>query len=376
MMFRRKRFILLSSVALLFALMIADIWVGREAMFEAFGEQFVNERRTEAMSEAFGRSLANGQGAGEPARRGATAAVERELAIDMRGMAGVEIAGAGGAIAVERSAGAAVRLEYTVTAAANDAAEAQRKAEDVEVEQTAGGGYVTLSAKANGRPIGNDAISVDYVLQVPDGVNVRIEEGAGDIRIRGIAGDVDAEFVGGYLEIADVRGRVAVDALHASVYLTGIAGNVDAVSRYGVTTIERTEGQVAFDSQFGDSYMYRIRGRVTGTANYGSVRLSEIEGSVQMDNRGADLQLERIRGDMDIASELGRTVLVLADAEEGYDLQVGVSQGDIHSHLPHPVPIERNANGPREARMNGVVGNGVWAAKIEAARSDVVIHHQ
>ena len=47
-MFRKKRTLLLLSVAVLFCLMIVDIWTSKAQPFERFGKPFVNERKTDA----------------------------------------------------------------------------------------------------------------------------------------------------------------------------------------------------------------------------------------------------------------------------------------------------------------------------------------
>ncbi|WP_309122039.1 DUF4097 family beta strand repeat-containing protein [Paenibacillus sp.] len=351
MTFRKKRLVILSSVAVLFCLLVLDLWVKKEEMFEAFGSQFLHAAKTNAYDEA---------------HRDVTVAAERQLTIDGQGVKEVLLAGDRGKISVRRAEASQIELRYTVTAVGRNEASAKERAEDAAVEEKVEAGRLTLTPSAE-----SDAVTIDYVLSIPDGTKLRVESEDGSIDIRGTTGDVEVTSVRGKADVVDVVGQVSAKAVNGHAYLADVRGNVDLSNEYGSATIESVEGAVTLGSRSGDTYLSRIEGAVSGNVNGGSVRFDEISGPVAVTGTEAALRLERIRNDVRLDAESGQIRLILSEAE-GYAVNATVIDGWIQA--PPSLPVEADPAGTHEARAQGVVGSGAWNMDVRAVSTDVVIH--
>ncbi|WP_158299620.1 DUF4097 family beta strand repeat-containing protein [Paenibacillus antri] len=351
MTFRKKRLVILSSVAVLFCLLVLDLWIKKEEMFEAFGSQFLHAGKTDEYQEA---------------HRDATAAAERQLTIDGQGVEEVHLAGHRGKISVRRAQASEIELRYTATAVGRNEASANEKANAVAVEEKLEGGRLTLTPSAE-----SGAVSIDYVLSVPDGTRLRVESEDGSIDIRGTTGDAEVIAVRGKADVVGVVGHVSAKAAYGEAYFANIQGNVDLSNEYGSATIESVEGVVTFDSRSGDTFLSRIEGAVSGDANYGSVRFDEISGPVAVTGMDAALRLDRIRNDVRLDAESGQIRLILSEAE-GYAVNATVVDGWIQA--PPSLPVEADPTGPYGSRTQGVLGSGAWNVDVRAVSTDVVIH--
>ncbi|MCA0756297.1 DUF4097 domain-containing protein [Paenibacillus sp. N4] len=356
MVFRKKRILLLTSVAVLLVLMILDLTIKKEQLLESFSEPFFNEQRTDAFY------LANRQ---------AKATSERQLEIERRELKEVLLAGTGGKIAVERASGDTIRLHYTVTATGADEEAANRRLEAVKVEEEIGEGRLTLAAKSEDKPIDNDAVSIDYVLQVPDGMKLRIDNEEGTVHIAGIRGDVDADSYGGLMEVADVTGNVKVAASYGDLLLSGITGSIDLENLYGEADIEQAKGDVTLMSRSGYTNMSGIEGKIAVDSENGSLHVRETTGQVEVAGRATAVQLEGIRGDMKITADSGYVKLILPQAE-GYTLNAALTRSDIRTSLP--VSVEREVQEDNMERLTGVIGAGSRKVDIKAESAELVIH--
>lgn len=355
-MFRKKRTLLLLSIAVLFCLMIADIWTGKAQPFERFGTPFVNERKTDAYDSS---------------RREAAATAEKELAIPRGDFAEVSLSSVvEGRISVNRSEDATVRLRYTITATARDADRANRKRDAVQIDQFAQDGRLTLKASVNGKRVDwNDDTTIDYVLLVPDGMNVRVESENSTVRIEGTVGDATALAIGELLEIVDVQGDVTATSDYGNVYLFGITGDVKLINRSADANLATIRGDIAIDNHSGRNFVRRVEGSVSGETKGGPIYLLDINGPVEMNSHNADLQLEDVRGDIRVAADNGKTNVILP-ADLGYRLDVSTIGGRFRTTLPFPIESERKG----EYSLRGTVGDGQWQVNVNSEDGNIVIH--
>lgn len=356
MVFRKKRILLLSSVAVLLVLMILDITIKKEQLFESFGEPFFNEQRTDAFYQG---------------HRQAKATSDRQLEFGRRELKEVQLAGVRGKIDVKRATGDTISLQYTVTATAADEEAANRRLEAVQVEEEIGEGRLTLAAKSGDRPIDYDTVSIDYVLLVPDAMKLRIENEQGTIHIAGIRGDVDVDSYNGLTEIVDVTGNVKAVTTYGDLLMSGVAGSMDLENRYGDTDIEHSKGDVRLLSRSGYNHMSGIQGKIAVDSEAGSVHLRETAGQVEVVSRAAYVQLDDVRGDMKIKSDSGTVKLLLPEAE-GYTLNAALTRSDSRTSLPVSV-VEEEQEGSTK-RLTGVIGDGTWEVDVEAESAEFVIH--
>lgn len=355
-MFRKKRTLLLLSVAVLFCLMIVDIWTSKAQPFEQFGKPFVNERKTDAR---------------DASRREAVATAEKELAIPRGDFAEVALSSVvEGRISVNRSEDATIRLRYTITATARDADLANRKRDAVQIDQVDQDGRLTLKASVNGKRVDwNDETTIDYVLLVPDGMNVRVESENATVRIEGTVGDATALAFGELLEFVDVQGNVTASSDHGNVYLSDITGDVELINRSADANLIDIQGNVAIDNHSGRNFLRSIAGTVSGETKGGPVYMWDINGAVELSSRNGDLQLEDVRGDIRVTADNGKTSVILP-ADSGYRLNAVTAGGRFRTTLPFPIESERKG----DYSLRGTVGDGQWQVNVTSEDGNIVIY--
>lgn len=356
MSIRKIRMVLLSSVALMLLLAVLDISLRKVELLEVFGEQFMNELKTDAYQQA---------------HQDVTSTAQRQLEINRRDIQVVSLSSIRGNINVKRSADQIIRLQYTVTASAVDEEAAQNKGNAVTIEEEIHEGQLILAAKTGGKSVDYNNLSIDYELQIPDTMKLKLENEEGAMRIHRIHGDVDASSDRGMMEIVDVKGQLSVISNFGSIYLSDITGNIELKNTGSNASIDHVVGAVGLNSQSGRNTMSNIDGKVTGEADGGFVLLREISGPVEVVSLASELQLEKIRGDTKITSEVGITTFMLAE-DEGYRVNAAVSGGRILTQLP--LPIKEDTDGDYKAQMNGVVGNGAWSLDVKTESGDIIFH--
>lgn len=356
MFVRKKRMVLLSSVALMLLLAVLDISIRKEELFEVFGEQFMNEQKTEAYQQA---------------HQDVTSTTQHQMEIDRQDIKEVLLSSIRGNITVKRAADQMIHLKYTVKASASDKEAAQNKGDAVTIEEEMDKGQLTLTAEAGGKSIDYNNVSIDYELQIPDVMKLKIDNEEGTVRIHGLQGDIDASSDRGMMEIVDVQGHLSVNSSYGNIYLSDIKGNVELDNRYSNAIIDRAEGSVRLYSQSGRITISNIDGKVTGETENGFVLLREISGPVEVVGYSSELQLENIRGDTKITSEAGIATFILPESD-GYRVDAAVRGGRILTQLP--LPIQEDMDGDYDVQMNGVVGNGEWSLDVKAEFGDIMFH--
>ncbi|WP_245590337.1 DUF4097 family beta strand repeat-containing protein [Cohnella panacarvi] len=355
-MFRKRRMLLLLSVAALFCLMIADFWTNKAESFERFGKPFVNERKTDAY---------------DASRRESVATAEKELTIPREDLAGVSLSSVvEGRISVNRSEDAMVRLRYTITATARDADLANRKRDAVQIDQVARDGRLALKASVDGKRVDwNDDTTIDYVLLVPDGMNVRVESENATVRIEGTVGDATATAIGELLEVVDVQGNVTATSDYGNIYLSGITGDIELINRSADANLIDIRGNVAIDNHSGRNFLRSIAGKVSGETKGGPVYMWNVDGAVELRSRNGDLQLEDVRGDIRVTADNGKTSVILP-ADSGYRLNAATAGGRFRTTLPFPVESERKG----DYSLRGTVGDGKWQVDVTSEDGNIVIY--
>src|SRR5690606_11607307 len=131
MILRRKKILLLSSVLIMLALMILDIWINRDEGFETFGKQFFNEQKTREFRLA---------------HPDVNKTMERQMEVERGSIQEVFLSNTRGDISVSRATGSTIHIKATVTVNGADADKADRKLEAIQVQQTVDNGRLTIQA--------------------------------------------------------------------------------------------------------------------------------------------------------------------------------------------------------------------------------------
>lgn len=190
--------------------------------------------------------------------------------------------------------------------------------------------------------------SVDYRVEVPVSVKLRISTTSGDVRLSDLSGQVDVFSTSGDLEISGLTGDCLIKNTSADMVLRDIAGSADISSTSGDILIDNVTGEVRLSSTSGDSEFYWISGSVYVTKTSGEVRVEEVSGDIDINTTSGDIFVVQREGGLFVSTSSG-DVFVTSEVLHGDRFDIETISGDIS----FKVPAEMNG----QVRLQTVSGN-------------------
>jgi len=116
---------------------------------------------------------------------------------------------------------------------------------------------------------GNANIQVNLTVQIPENINLKIDDGSGSIEI---------ETAKGHIEIEDGSGSISIKH---------IEGNIDIDDGSGIIKVEDAKGDVVIDDGSGSIDISDIVGDVEISDGSGSISIDNVENDVIINNSGS-----------------------------------------------------------------------------------------
>ena len=150
-----------------------------------------------------------------------------------------EVANVNGKVQVTAGEGNTVEVVATKTGSGGTQEAAKEALEKIQIAESVSGGEIKIETKVErSGDWGRRGTTVDYVIRVPSGIDVKAVTVNGGVDIRGITGKVIAEATNG-----GVRGRDLGGAIEASTTNGGVDIELSKVAGAGVT-LECTNGGI------------------------------------------------------------------------------------------------------------------------------------
>ena len=221
-----------------------------------------------------------------------------------------------------------------------------------------GGSVRVYTVRARNRSSGDQQLDV----VVPVGTRVIANSISGDVRVRGVHGELDAETVSGDVDVQDATRRVSVSSVSGSVRAQGLDGDVRARSVSGDVRIVNIRGEADVGSVSGS---VEVR-----AGQLGRLRAQTTSGDIAYDGSFAR------DGRYDLGTQSGEVRLVLpADASAALSLQT--FSGSIDTSIPLTLqPSARGTDGSplRSARrMEFTIGGGGARITAQSFSGTIVI---
>lgn len=175
--------------------------------------------------------------------------------------------------------------------------------------------------------------SVDFVISVPVDCNADIYNSAGDIEVAGIRGKLALSNAGGDVSARDILGELDIITTSAKISLTDIEGSV---------RINATGSKISFFSVNGDFEIKNSSGETTGeyligdlvlTQTVGGIDLKHIEGDIRIKSTSGDISIGQDFGALDIANESG-DIIIKTELNSSRDYYVETVSGSIKFVVP------------------------------------------
>ncbi|MBL8730494.1 MAG: DUF4097 family beta strand repeat protein [Planctomycetes bacterium] len=266
---------------------------------------------------------------------GADATRTETHALDLAAGARLELSTPHGRVEARAVAGSSPGLTATLRSSGRTAEEAAMVLQSytLAIEQD----HEVLRVALEGKPVrvsDPDArlflgASVDYVVTVPEAVELTVQSQSGDIVVEGAFAACRLETRYGDITVLGVHGDVSALSGSGDVAVRDTTGNrVRVESGYGVLQLQNiTATDVHAESKSGDLTLASARAdHIRLDTRYGAIAVHDAEGAVRASSRSGTVELSGVRGDIVAESQYGRL------AVEGVltGLRARSSSGDVH----------------------------------------------
>jgi hypothetical protein len=230
---------------------------------------------------------------------------------------------------------------------------------------------------------------VDYAIEVPRRMDVRIATTSGEARIRRIDGLARVNATSGDVEVRDIGGGARLDLTSGTVEARDIRGDLTLVASSGSATVDGVDGSVDVTATSGSLAIYRVGGNMSVTVVSGDLDVRGCLGDVVFVTQSGDAEIHDVEGSISAVTSSGDLDVVIvpvgekefnlssssgdidvryrAFADYGFKLDVNTNSGTIEGDLAIKVDtITRR-------QLRGVVGSGRSKVVIETASGDVKI---
>jgi hypothetical protein len=324
---------------------------------------------------------------------------QSDQAADARGIRALEADNPRGDVEVAPSPDGRIHVTAIKTCRGRDRAEAQRYARDVSVTAgPEGDRYVIrvhypkrvdiqvnfwelLSGKGDSDDFG-PRHDVRLLIQVPEGLALRLESVSGDLAARGLAGrqslqttsgDCSVDATGGALDVRTVsgdakvrgRGRAVVRSTSGDI-VAALEGPVDARSVSGDIDVPSAGDSLVLGSTSGDISVDIAPRTLTASTSSGSIEVLEASGTVAVSSTSGSLSvgLRAPLAGVAASSSSGDVELRILGALDA-SLAFSTSSGDIECDMP--VVLQ----GHGRQHMNAQLGRGGAPIKAQTVSGDL-----
>ena len=269
----------------------------------------------------------------------------------------VEITTKRGNVTVHVSEGNALVVSATKSAPGPSESTVQAHLKDVGVQIEPRGNGVRIHP-ANLESAGGWA-SVDLDVEVPKTATLAINASHGDIRVSGVAGNIDAHADNGDIEIHDSGGDVSAELQKGDVRITNIGGNLRVNGRGDDVEIADVSGDVAIDGAFlGSARVRNVAKTIHCTSPWLDVTIARMKGHMELDSsniavsdaagdarivtHNKDVDVENIGGRLDVTDSHSDVKVGYANPP-GADVDIANDSGDVDLTLPAKSNFELSA---------------------------------
>lgn len=214
--------------------------------------------------------------------------------------------------------------------------------DEVKVRVSHTGKSLTIEEKSLGNNTDSDASN--WVLMIPDGLDIGMNSGTGDLDISGVNGDLEANTGTGSIQVADMEGRFDVNSGTGSIDINNAKGRFRLNSGTSDVVVMNAEGRFDANSGTGDVEFKMVNPTGNSTLNSGTgdvefVVAGKIAADLALNSGTGDATLDfhgnKIDGDIEMKCGLRRGTIV---APFDFDTERKIGYGN-NGHIEKTVTI-------------------------------------
>lgn len=223
--------------------------------------------------------------------------------------------------------------------------------DEVKVRVSHTGKSLTISEKSRGNNTDSDASN--WVIIVPDGLNLDVNSGTGSLEISGMEGDLQANTGTGDIQISDMEGRFDVNSGTGEIEIDNAKGKFDLNSGTNDVIVVNASGKFSANSGTGDVKFQTVNPTGNSSLNSGTGDVEFVVDSAI----SADLSLNSGTGDA-VLDFHGNKV------EGDFEMKCGIRSGEIKAPFKFDSERQIGERGNGHIEKEAKIGNGEYDLEI------------
>jgi len=143
---------------------------------------------------------------------------------------------------------------------------------------------------------GRDA-RIDLDIRLPRRLALAVDDGSGDLEIRGCDGGLRLEDGSGDARLAEIKGRVRIDDGSGSLYLDAVGGDIEIEDGSGDIELKGAGGNVDIADGSGEIAVFQALGSVTVEDGSGDIVIDGVEKDVTITEAGSGgVRIRNVKG--------------------------------------------------------------------------------
>lgn len=253
-----------------------------------------------------------------------------------------------GSVSVSKHAGDKVLLRVIKDVDASSRDKAEEIEDRIEVIIEAGEDQIDIDTRLpnGGRGEGfwssifgistGSGCDVNYEIEVPVSVDVRISTTSGDVNVDKIDGRVRVAATSSDIEIDGIHGDCDIENTSGDIRIRDMVGNIDIMSTSSNALFDNIQGEVHLQATSGDTEAHWVVGSISITKTSGNVRISKSSGDIDVNATSGDIDIDQREGGFTINTSSGN-VAVTSELAQGSLYEIETTSGDIELRVPTEV---------------------------------------
>jgi hypothetical protein len=223
----------------------------------------------------------------------------RNLELPAGGVTLLEVSCGAGSFAIKGIEGTArIRVAAEIEADNVDQDEFQLMADQlIELDLQREPGRILLLANAIKQPFTNAEARINLAVELPLGMNVKIQDGSGPIVVSDLIGKLEIDDDSGSIQIENITGPVRIKDGSGDIEIEDIRGDLEIIDGSGEIRIHGVTGDVTVKDTSGGIEINDIGGSVTVSDGSGSIDIYKVQKNVFIrESESGKIEVDGVKG--------------------------------------------------------------------------------
>lgn len=155
----------------------------------------------------------------------------------------------------------------------------------------------------------NPEIQINFDIQIPNHLDVDIDDGSGSIRVADIAGYLSIDDGSGDIHVSHVDNNLDIDDGSGDIHIEQVTGTIEIEDGSGSVHISDSEGDVDIDDGSGNISLVQVHGEKEIDDGSGKIHLANSSGDVSIDDGSGDIILDEVSGSATLSDGSGDIII-------------------------------------------------------------------